>query len=185
MARHPRSAVGTVHASAAWHLLLFGMVFAASGGSLLVAGVMQVPSPAPSPHWGWTITVSDSRTAYPNTQSLLGAAGHGLETEGALRMLPASPLVATIAPRLLHKTSEDWIMSPLFASAPSDSGQSFTEDESISVAAAPVVEQDLRRDLLVMAAAQHTGHWISTCPCPTRQIAFPVEPYGAPTSGPR
>ena len=184
MARHPRSTVGTVHARAAWHLMPFGMVFAALG-ALLVAGAMQMPSPALSAHWGWTITVSDSRTAQPHARSGLSAAGHDLKTEVPLRMLPESPLLRAIAPRLLHETSEDWIMSPLVASAPSDSGQSFTEDESISVAAAPVDEQDLRRDLLVMAAAQHTGHWISACPCSTRQIAFPVEAYDAPTSGPR
>ena len=185
MARHPRSAVGTVHASAAWHLLLFGMVFASLGGAVLVTGVMQMPSPAPSPHWGWTHSGSDFPTAHPHARLLPSSAGHRQKTQSMMRMLPASPLLAAIAPQLLHKTSEDWIISPLFACAPSDSGQHFPKSESMSASAAPVEEQDLRQDLLVMAAAQHAGHWISACPCAALPVASPPGPNEAPTSGPR
>lgn len=158
MARHHQSVVGATHASPAWPLPLMGTVLNVFGLILLVAGSMAVDSP------------------------LMSTAGHSLKTQGVVRLPPESPQLATIAVRL-HRTT--WIANAQFASAPNRSGHSFARDERLSSPAAPLEERDLRRVLLAMSAAQHTGHWISACPCPTRQIAYPEKPYDPPTSGPR
>ena len=171
MARHHRSVVTAVHASTAWHPPLLGSAHAVFGLILLVAGFMAMASPPVS------------------------TAAQGLKIEGVVHMtispqpqqhrsdhLRGSPPLTTSAPRLLRTT---WVASAQFAIAPRHSSQVFAGGELISSATAPLEERDRRRTLLAMAAAQHTGHWIVACPCPTQQIASPVEPYDAPTSGPR
>jgi hypothetical protein len=158
MARHHRSVVTAVHARTAWHLPLLGSALAVFGLILLVAGLMAIASPPVS------------------------TAVHGLQIEGVVPMLRGSPPLATRAPRLLQTT---WFPSAQFAIAPRHSRQVFAGGERISSSTAPLEKRDPRRTLLAMAAAQHTGHWIYACPCPTRQFSSPVEPYDTPTSGPR
>ena len=158
MARHHRFVVTAIHASTARHLPLVGSGLAVFGLILLVTGWMAMASPPVS------------------------TATYGLKIEGGVHMLRGSPPLATRAPRLLRTT---WIPSAQFAIAPRHSRQVFAGGERISSSTAPLKKRDPRRTLLAMAAAQHTGHWIYACPCPTRQFAFPVDPYEAPTSGPR
>ena len=185
MTWHHRSIVGVVHTSTRWPLRLMGTVLAISGLILLVDGVMGVDLSFASSHRGWIGIWSDSSAARPNARSLPSAAAQSWKTQSAVRMLPASALLAAFEPRLLLITKPDGIVNVRFATVPGDSGRSSAEDGWISVYPAPVAEQDLRRALLIMAAAQHTGHWIAACPCPARQIASPVGPYDVPTSGPR
>ena len=158
MARHHQSVVGVTHASPAWPLPLMRTVLVVFGPILLVAGSMAVDSPP------------------------MSTAGHSLKTQGVVRMPPESLPLATIAARLPQTT---WIANAQFASAPSHSDHSFASDERLSSPTVPLEQRDLRQVLLAMSAAQHTGHWISACPCQTRQIAYPGKPYDPPTSGPR
>jgi hypothetical protein len=185
MTWHHRAVVGAARPSRALALSLMGTLLALSGLILLVGGVMEGNSSPTASHRGGTRIWSDASAGGPNARSLLSAAGQTQKTERAVRNLPASPLLAVLEPRLLRTTREDWMANARFASAPSVSGQSFTEDERLSVSAVLVEEQDPRRALLFMAAVQQTGHWITACPCSARQTASLVEPYDAPTSGPR
>ena len=155
---------------------------------LLAAGLVRVEPPLTLNHHGWALIGSDAGAARCEAQFVLCAADHELKTEDPLRLRPEPRPVAAIAPRLLRTTRQDRIVDSLFASVPSaprHSGGSFAGDGPILHRTPAVGARDPRQALLDMAVAQRTGHWVIACPCPIRQIAFPVEPYDVPASGPR
>jgi hypothetical protein len=185
MPRHHRSATGSVRCCTAWHLPLVGMVFAGCGAMLLATGLMQMPTSLTSDDRARMQTGSESRTSDTHTRFLLSAVHHDLQPMVAMRLLPEPPMLATRSPRMLRKTREDGIATVLFSLALSLLHQQFSEDERISRPAVPAEKPDLRRALLAMSAAQHTGHWMTACPCPPRPFTSSVAPVDAPTSGPR
>ncbi|MGH2615688.1 MAG: hypothetical protein ACRDJC_10650 [Thermomicrobiales bacterium] len=171
---HPSTVIATT--SAALHLPVMGMMLAAFGLILLVAGTVDMPSRATSNRRAWLqapiVDGSSSVNIEHDERPPASAPSDSLNAKRAARQRPESANSATVVLHVQSSTSDDRIADALFVPAPMQpaanpphrSGDSFTGDEQLPNPNNLAAEWDVRWGLMEMAGAQR-GHWIRQCPC--------------------
>jgi hypothetical protein len=150
-------------------LPLLGVMLAAWGAILLIAGWTEVRSLGPSTLRAWTqprvVAWSNPGDVPRNTRSLVSEPCCILRTEGTGSTQHDDLHSAATTPHRLRRTSKDPVATALLPSPLSHVSQSVVWDEVVPGRTVPVERSDPRAALLELSVGQHTGRWTSACPC--------------------